>query len=260
MAEVTNVRANGATIAFTRRGDGPPLVLMHGAEADHSMFDAVGKALSSRFTVIAYDQRDCGQTESPTAAYGLADLADDAAALVTALGFPRAHVYGTSFGGIVAQLLAARHPERVDRLVLASTWHARRSPLDVNPEVVRRLIALRSDPAANAPKIAEYFFPADYLEANPEAVELFRRSLPDDPRRGRRHTVTLKMENADLSRFQGPVLLLAGAEDRLIPMAATFALRDSLVHAETMALPGVAHAGAVHAPGRIAEAVMTFLS
>lgn len=254
-----SVQANGATIAFTQRGDGPPLVLMHGAEADHSMFDALAERLAYRFTVIAYDQRDCGGTETPTQAYGIADLADDAASLIAALGWPRAHVFGTSFGGIVAQVLADRHPERVDRLILASTWQAGRSPLDVNPDGVRSLIALRTDPVANAPMIAAYFFPQDYLESHPEAVELFRRGAPDDPRRGRRQGVTLQAVSADLSRFPRPVLLLGGAEDRLIPNAATFALKANIAQAEALALPGVAHAGAFHAPDRIAKAVMAFL-
>ena len=254
-----SVQANGATIAYTQRGDGPPLVLMHGAEADHAMFDALGAALSQRFTVIAYDQRDCGGSDTPAPSYGIADLADDAAALIAALGFSRAHVFGTSFGGIVAQLLADRHPDRIDHLVLASTWQAGRSPLDVNPRAVHTLIALRADPAVNAPAIAAYFFPQDYLAAHPEAIDLFRRGAPGDPRRSRRQAVTLQAARADLAGFQRPVLLLAGAEDRLIPSAATFALQQHIVHARTLALPGVAHAGALHAPDRIADAVMAFL-
>jgi 3-oxoadipate enol-lactonase len=232
---------------------------MHGAEADHSMFEALAERLATSFTVIAYDQRDCGATDNPAETYGLGDLADDAAALLDALGIARAHVYGTSFGGILAQLLAARHPARIDRLVLASTWRTGRSPLEVNPDAVRTLVALRADPIANAAKIAEYFFPADYLRANPQAIELFRRTARDDPRRVRRQAVTLSVESADLSAFVRPVLLLAGAEDRLIPRRATFALRDHVARATTLALPGVAHAGTIHAPQAIADAVAKFL-
>lgn len=255
-----NAQANGATIAFRRRGKGPPLLLIHGAEADCSMFDALGDVLSRRFTVIAYDQRDCGGSDTPVPFYGIADLADDAAALITALGISKAHVFGTSFGGIVAQLLADRHPDRIDRLVLASTWRAGLSPLDVNPEVVRTLIALRADTAANAPAIAAYFFPEAYLAVHPEAVELFRRGSPGDPRRKRRQAVTLEAARADLTRFPRPVLLLAGAEDRLIPSTATFSIEGHIADARTLALPGVAHAGALHAPHRLADAIMAFLS
>src|SRR5262245_36623846 len=123
------IPANGTTIAFAQSGQGAPIVLLHGAEADHSMFDAFGRLLSQHFTVIAYDQRDSGGTRNPPMPYGLAELADDAANLIAALGHARAHVFGTSLGGAIAQVLAVRHPERVDRLVLASTFRAGTPPL-----------------------------------------------------------------------------------------------------------------------------------
>jgi pimeloyl-ACP methyl ester carboxylesterase len=56
------IEANGTSIAYTQRGGGAPVILIHGAEADHSMFDAVGALLAEHFTVIAYDQRDSGAT------------------------------------------------------------------------------------------------------------------------------------------------------------------------------------------------------
>ena len=59
------ISANGTDIAYAQQGHGPPIVLMHGAEADHSMFDAFAPLLASRFTVIAYDQRDSGATRNP---------------------------------------------------------------------------------------------------------------------------------------------------------------------------------------------------
>src|ERR1700722_11313654 len=103
--------ANGTSIAFKRSGSGPPLLLMHGAEADHSQFNAFGALLAPHFTVIAYDQRDSGETRNQPALYGPTELADNAGALIEALGYPRAHVFGTSLGGVIAQLLAARHPK-----------------------------------------------------------------------------------------------------------------------------------------------------
>ena len=115
------IEANGTSISFKRSGEGPPLLLLHGAEADHSMFDAFGAALAPHFTVIAYDQRDSGGTRNPLVPYRLIELADDLAALIAALGLARAHVFGTSFGGAIAQVAAIRHAARIDRLVLAGS-------------------------------------------------------------------------------------------------------------------------------------------
>ena len=123
--------ANGVATAYRTSGRGAPVVLLHGGEADHAMFDGLSRALNGHFTVIAYDQRDSGATRNPPLSYSLADLADDAAALIRGLGYDRAHVMGTSLGGLIAQALAARHPDSIDRLILSSTWKINKSPLDV---------------------------------------------------------------------------------------------------------------------------------
>jgi len=74
--------ANGVVTAYRMSGGGAPLVLLHGGEADHAMFDGLTRALKDDFAVIAYDQRDSGATRNPASPYSLADLADDAAALI----------------------------------------------------------------------------------------------------------------------------------------------------------------------------------
>ena len=94
--------ADGVVTAYEKSGQGEPIVLLHGGEADHAMFDGLAAALRRHFTVIAYDQRDSGATKNPPSAYSLADLADDAAALIRGLGYDRAHVFGTSLGGLIA--------------------------------------------------------------------------------------------------------------------------------------------------------------
>ena len=174
--------ASGVVTAFEKTGHGEPIVLLHGGEADHSMFDGLAPVLAANFTVIAYDQRDSGTTRNPASAYSLADLADDAAALITGLGYDRVHVFGASLGGQIAQVLAARHPGRIDRLILSSTWKVNRSPLDVNAEAFRTLASYRADTAGNAPKIAEFFFPPDYLRTRPELIDPESRDICARPR------------------------------------------------------------------------------
>src|SRR5260221_13951464 len=124
-----SIEANGALIAFKGTGEGPPLLLLHGAEADHSMFDAFGALLAPPFTVIPYDQRDSGATRNPPSPYGLDELAEDAAALIAALGYQRTNVFGPSLGGVIAQVLAAKHPTRVDPLVLSISFRVGAPPM-----------------------------------------------------------------------------------------------------------------------------------
>ena len=78
-------------------------------------------AFDDTFEVLAYDQRGLGQTEVPEGPYTMAEYADDAAALIAAVGWDDCAVVGVSFGGMVAQELAIRHPGRVRRLALCCT-------------------------------------------------------------------------------------------------------------------------------------------
>jgi 3-oxoadipate enol-lactonase len=77
--------------------------------------------LAKAFDFVSYDQRGLGQSDKPPTPYTMADYADDAASLLDELGWQRANVIGYSFGGMVAQYLATRHPDRIERLVLAAT-------------------------------------------------------------------------------------------------------------------------------------------
>ncbi|GEC55443.1 pimeloyl-ACP methyl ester carboxylesterase [Bradyrhizobium japonicum] len=252
--------ASGVVTAFEKTGHGEPIVLLHGGEADHSMFDGLAPVLAANFTVIAYDQRDSGTTRNPASAYSLADLADDAAALITGLGYDRVHVFGTSLGGQIAQVLAARHPGRIDRLILSSTWKVNRSPLDVNAEAFRTLASWRADTAGNAPKIAEFFFPPDYLRTRPELIDIFRGSSRDEGQKARRGALLAQPVAADLTGFDRPTLLLVGSDDRLIPNPETFALARDLASVEMKAIADAGHVASIQAPERVAEAVTAFLN
>src|SRR5258708_31519831 len=180
------LEANGTTIAYARSGTGPAIVLMHGAEADHSMFAPLAAQLAKRLTVIAYDQRDSGDTRNPARPYTLEDMGDDAAALIEGLGIGKAHVYGTSLGSLIAQSLAVHHPERVDRLVLAAAIRIGRTLAEIAPETAERMRELRADRVKNADEIARIFYPEPHLATHPEAIELFkiqRRTLEQQQRR-----------------------------------------------------------------------------
>ena len=114
--------ANGLELYFERAGSGPPLLFISGTGGDlrinPNVFDG---PLAKRFDMVAYDQRGLGRSEKPDRPYSMADYADDAAALMGEQGWDQALVVGVSFGGMVAQELAIRHPGRVKRLVLACT-------------------------------------------------------------------------------------------------------------------------------------------
>ena len=113
---------NGLSIYYEEQGEGDPVLFIGGTGADlRAKPNVLDGPLPKSFHVTAYDQRGLGQSDKPQLDYTMADYADDAAALMEARGWAKAHVIGVSFGGMVALHLALRHPERIKKLVLCCT-------------------------------------------------------------------------------------------------------------------------------------------
>lgn len=109
-------------VFFDIRGTGPRLLVISGTNGDLRRTPGIFEwPLTRHFEILAYDQRGLGQTSRPDTPYTMADYAEDAEALLKALGWENCLVMGISFGGMVAQELALRFPHRVQRLVLACT-------------------------------------------------------------------------------------------------------------------------------------------
>jgi pimeloyl-ACP methyl ester carboxylesterase len=107
---------------YEHAGDGPPLVLIHGAFADARLWDPQWDYFSARYRALRYDLRGHGRTgPSSLAHYTMATFAEDLAALLDALEIESPVICGLSMGGVVAQAFAARYPKRLKALVLAST-------------------------------------------------------------------------------------------------------------------------------------------
>jgi proline iminopeptidase len=116
-----HITSDGAHLFVERIGSGPPVLVLHGGlGVDHTYFRPDFDQLADSREVVYVDHRGNGRSDETEAPVTIESLAEDAAGVINALG-GRATVLGHSFGGFVAQELALRHPEAVDRLVLLST-------------------------------------------------------------------------------------------------------------------------------------------
>jgi 3-oxoadipate enol-lactonase len=119
------VQTNGQVLYYEVHGEGPALVLVMGIGYDSSLWTlAQVPALSTQFRVVLVDNRDAGRSSKASHPYSMADMADDLAGLLDALGIQRTHLLGLSMGGMIALEFALRHEDRLDRLVLAGTGAA----------------------------------------------------------------------------------------------------------------------------------------
>ena len=231
----------GVSIAYAITGTGEPLVLIHGAEADHTMFDHFVPFMQDGYACIGNDQRDSGQTINPPEPYDVTNMGDDIAGLIRSLGHKKVHVFGTSLGSVIGQALAVRHPDLIDHLILSAAIRIGRGIADINPDAAAELGRLRADPAKNGMASAQYFYTPDHLEKHPELAQ-----IPGAPL-------------LDLSAITAKTLVLAHALDKLVPPAHSLSIAKEIPGAETALLDGLGHVGTIQAPERVASAVRAFL-
>ncbi|WP_044183912.1 alpha/beta fold hydrolase [Hyalangium minutum] len=118
LLDIRRVSANGISVNVATAGDGPAVVLLHGWPHTWEVWRPVLPTLASTHRVIAPDLRGLGASDKPDDGYHLHTLADDAVALLDVLGIERAAVVGIDLGAPVAFMTAARHRDRVERLVV----------------------------------------------------------------------------------------------------------------------------------------------
>lgn len=113
--------SNGVKIAYEIRGEGEPLALVHGLAYDRRGWGRLPDLLAERFRVVLVDNRGVGESDAPEGPYTVAQMAGDVRAVLDDAGIERTNLFGVSLGGYVAQEVALTWPERVEKLVLAST-------------------------------------------------------------------------------------------------------------------------------------------
>jgi pimeloyl-ACP methyl ester carboxylesterase len=261
------IEANGGLIEYNLSGKGEPLVLMHGGEADMTMWQRVVPLLEDQFTVINYNQRDTGLSKHPNGSYVFTELADDAAALIEALGFDRAHIVGTSYGGMVAQEMALRHPKRVDHLALTMTSRGF-DLVDGVPVMETRDAetanvikeALGGDPDANR-RLNQMFFSSEGIEREPGLPEMLtevRYQRRPELAERRMKAVYGFNSTGHWGDTRLPVLVLAGGSDRIVSRTAPWELASEIPGATLVRLGGVGHVWALEAPERVVRLIKSF--
>ena len=207
---------------YELHGQGEPLLLIRGLGSTCDGFKAQVEGLSPHFQVISFDNRCVGRSDQPQEAFTIADMADDTAALLDALDIPSAHVFGVSLGGMIAQELVLRHPEKVRWLVLGCTHAGPRTATRAPDWAVRIFNDSVNLPRAEALRSSvPLLFAKKTVDEQPELIEETLATMANNNQPKSSYLLQLgavmQHDTFDrLSQITHPTLVLTGTEDTLV--------------------------------------------
>lgn len=257
------VEVNGLRIAFERRGEGPPLVLLHGGFGlDSRQWRRQLDLFSDEFTVVAWDAPGHGQSSDPPETFRLPDYADCLAGLIDALDLEWPHVLGLSFGGGLALEFYGRYPTVPKTLVLAGAYAGWAGSLP--PEVVQeRLQRAVRDADLPPEQWLPTYLPGMFSQSAPqemldEAMSIMSEVHPVGMRVGLRGFAEADLRDV-LPRIAVPTLLLWGEADQRSPLSVAQHLHTQIPGSTLVVLPGVGHLSNIEGADQFNAVVREFL-
>lgn len=249
-------------IAWERRGAGAPLLLIHGLGYARWGWEPVADLLAEHYDVLLFDNRGIGASDAPPGPYTVSALAEDTVGVLDAAGVERAHVLGTSLGGMVAQEVALSAPERVDRLVLVCTTPGGPNAAPM-PDATVRLLA---EAPALEPLVALRRFVENALapgedDAIVERILAHRLATAQSPLAWAAQAAAGAAFDAHdrLSAIAAPTLVVHGTEDTVIDHANAVLLAAAIGDARVELFDGCGHLLFWEQPTRFVDTVRGFL-
>lgn len=265
-----DVQANGIKLYYETAGEGEPLVLVTGLSYALWYWRRLAPLLAERFQVITFDNRGVGRSDAPPGPYSAQMMAADTAGLLDALEVERAHVLGHSMGGFIAQALALDYPERVDRLILASTNFGGPRQVPPSPKAMTVLMDVTGDPEERFRRGLTVSTAPGFAEQNPEFIREwldYRLQNPINPVAYQAQLgVGLGLLAAEaafdgrLEQITAPTLLLWGEHDETVPPANADLMAAQLPNSTATILPDAGHHFPLEVPEAAARTIIDFLS
>lgn len=253
-------------IWYDRQGRGEPLLLITGFGISAAVFESLIPLYSERFECITFDNRGSGRSAAPRRPTSIPELAADAARLMDTLDVESAHIYGVSMGGMIAQELALRFPERVRGLILGCTTpggpRAARPSLGQLREVVADAAGELRTPH-HSWRAAMLFSP-EFRREEPERVRLLLEHFNRD--RAPAHGLSAHWwasvfhdTTSRLGQIAAPTLVFHGEADAFAPVDNARLLARLIPDAELALIPGAGHAYALERPQQCFDRLVAWL-
>lgn len=264
----TTVAVDSAHIVYRRIGKGRPLLVLNGfgatsADWDPSFIDR----LASSHELILLNNRGIGGSTDDGQPFDIAKLADDAAHVIEALGFEHISLLGWSMGGFIAQAIALKYADRINKLVLLSTDFGGIEADLASPAVWSELIDTSGTPNEQARRLLFLLFPTDVAESFyrqfGDIVTAARAQLSVELLNRQAAAMDAWHRNGVASRLREirvPVLIATGTEDIVIPASNALKLVNAIPGAWLAQFPHGGHAFIAQYPRTLADLINSFLA
>lgn len=247
------INVNDIELAYERRGNGTPLVLLHGYPLDHHLWDQLVPLLEDSFDVIVPDLRGFGESTVGDSVYTMDDYADDVAGLLDYLNIQKAAIVGHSMGGYVALAFVRRYPERVSGLGLVSSQVL----ADAQDRKEARYKSAADVTENGIGSVVETM--TSKFTADPDLQSLARATMEQQQPAAYIAALKAMAERPDstplVSSFSFPVVVIHGDADALIPIDRARDVKAALPGAHLVEIKGAGHIPMLEAAQETAEAL-----
>ncbi len=244
-----HAQVNELNIHYTIQGQGEPLLLIMGLGGPAAAWDLeFVQRMAADYQVITYDNRGTGQSDKPDEPYSISLFASDAVGLLSALDIPRAHVFGISMGGMIAQEIGIHHPHHVVSLTLGCTTPGGKHAVPAPPESMKALKGRPGQTPEDAIRDGwKLSYSEDYITAHRDELEATMRRVLEYStpyfayNRHFEATMTLRVYK-QLKEISAPTLIATGREDVLIPAANSEILAREIPNSQLAIFDNAGHA------------------
>lgn len=264
------VKVDDIEIFYEMQGEGAPLVLIMGWTASSESWDPrLLEELSRFYTVIVFDNRGTGRSDKPDVEYSIGMMTDDVAGLLEAVNIQKAHVLGFSMGGMIAQELALRNPEKVSSLILCGTSCGGLDSVQMKQETQKAASTIMNPPPEmRMDEVMMLFmrliYTPRYIQENKEDIVKAWMSMkyPTPPYVYERQFQAVSKYDAydRLPDIRVPTLVLTGEEDVMIPPENSRTLADRIPDAQLRTFKDAAHMFLEEVREQAVSVILNFLS
>lgn len=259
-------KINNIDCYYEIHGKGRPLVLIAGLASDSQSWQPIIGGLVKHFKVVVFDNRAIGRTRYPPESFQISTLALDTVCLLDVLAIDKADILGHSMGGCIAQEISVEYPERVNKLILASTCAAIPQR---NKSLFGNLLKTLESESSYELFLREFFrliFTTEYL-SDKKTIEAAVKSALDYPFLVTPEGFRLQLEALSsfnsqerLNKIRSSTLLMVGRKDILVTPEETRLLADKIPFVKTLYLENAAHSFQVEQPELVIDKTIEFLS